>query len=478
MNVLFASKDGLIGDIAWRMSREGHDVRYCIENDHERHVADGFVEKVDDWGDHESWADLVVFDDVWGFGTEAERLRADGVPVVGGTELTDRLEDDRGFAQEVLAEAGADVLPHREFTDFGAARAWVRENPAPYVVKPSGEVQNVKRLVYVGRDADGGDVVDVLDAYEEAWGDRMAGFQLQRRATGVEVAVTGFFDGESFVEPVNVNFEHKKLFPGNVGPSTGEMGTSMFWTERVDLFDRTLGRCEDLLAAEGYVGSIDLNCIATPDGVYPLEFTPRFGYPSIFVQAAGMETPLGEFFYGLATGDAPELRVKSGYQVGVRVCVPPFPFDDEETFRETSYDAAIAWARDDPASAADGGTVTAGGADGEDTDESNVDARPDGLHIEDVKRVATDGTPTDPGERGQWRVEGSSGVVLTVAGCGETMRAAQREAYERVSKVVLPSAYFRDDIGDRWFEGGGTPRALNTERAGDGDRLAAWGYLR
>ncbi|MFC5972205.1 phosphoribosylamine--glycine ligase [Halomarina salina] len=463
MNVLFASKDGLVGDVAWRVQREGHDVRYCIESESEARIADGFVEKVEDWHDHESWADLVVFDDVWGFGAEAERLRGDGVPVVGGTELTDRLEDDRGFAQEVLAEAGADVLPHREFTSFEAARDWVRETPAPYVVKPSGEVQNVKRLVYVGREEDGSDVLDVLDAYETAWGDRIRGFQLQRRATGVEVAVSAFFDGERFVEPVCVNFEHKKLFPGNVGPSTGEMGTSAFWTERVELFDRTLGRCADLLADEGYVGSIDLNCIATPDDIYPLEFTPRFGYPTIFVQAESMETPLGEFFYGLATGDAPHLTVESGYQVGVRVCVPPFPFDDETTFRETSYDAAITW---------EGGR-SAGTADA-----TSIDARPDGLHVEDVKRVRPDGTPTAPGERGQWRVEGTSGVVLTVAGCGETMRAAQREAYERVSKVVLPSMYFRDDIGDRWFDGGGTPRALNTERAGDGDRLAAWGYLR
>ncbi|MWG33663.1 phosphoribosylamine--glycine ligase [Halomarina oriensis] len=474
MNVLFASRDGLVGDIAWRVQREGHEVRYCVESESEGRIADGFVEKVTDWRDHESWADLVVFDDVWGYGAEAERLRAEGVPVVGGTALTDRLEDDRGFAQEVLADAGADVLPHREFTAFEAAREWVRENPAPYVIKPSGEVQNVKRLVYVGTDGNGGDVLDVLDAYEEAWGHRMKGFQLQRRAKGVEVAVSAFFDGESFVEPVCVNFEHKKLFPGNVGPSTGEMGTSAFWTERVELFDRTLGRCEDLLAEEGYVGSLDLNCIATPDGVHPLEFTPRFGYPTVFVQAESMETPLGAFFYGLATGDAPDLQVQSGYQVGVRVCVPPFPFDDDTTFRETSYNAAITWARREDG-ATDGGT---GASESDESDPTSVDARPDGLHIEDVKRVRPDGTPTDPGERGQWRVEGSSGVVLTVAGCGETMRAAQRQAYERVSRIVLPSAYFRDDIADRWFEGGGTPRALNTERAGDGDRLAAWGYLR
>jgi len=36
----------------------------------------------------------------------------------------------------------------------------------------------------------------------------------------VEVAVGDFFNGTEFIEPINVNFEHKKLFPGNLGPST------------------------------------------------------------------------------------------------------------------------------------------------------------------------------------------------------------------------------------------------------------------
>ncbi len=55
--------------------------------------------------------------------------------------------------------------------------------------------------------------------------------------TGVEVAVGAFFNGKEFVYPLNVNFEHKKLFPGNIGPSTGEMGTAMFWSGPNKLFN-------------------------------------------------------------------------------------------------------------------------------------------------------------------------------------------------------------------------------------------------
>jgi phosphoribosylamine--glycine ligase len=58
--------------------------------------------------------------------------------------------------------------------------------------------------------------------------DRIKEFQLQRRIMGVEVVAGAFFNGKDFIHPICVNFEHKKLFPGDIGPSTGEMGTSMW----------------------------------------------------------------------------------------------------------------------------------------------------------------------------------------------------------------------------------------------------------
>ncbi|GGN93621.1 phosphoribosylglycinamide synthetase C domain-containing protein [Haloarcula pellucida] len=460
-NVLFCSLDApLIADIAWRVEREGHDVRYFISDHHpaEREIGDGFVTKSEDWRADLEWADVVVFDDIWdgsdlGTGKIAEELRADGHAVVGGTELTDRLEDDRGFAMETLEACGVATLPHREFERFEAGIEFVRENPAPYVVKPLGEVQNVKRLLYVGREDDGSDVVSVLEAYEKAWGHRMKGFQLQRRVEGVEVAICGFCNGDGFVEPINVNFEHKKLFPSNIGPSTGEMGTSMFWTDRCPLFEQTLGKLEPLLAEEGYVGSMDVNCIVDADGVYPLEFTPRFGYPAIYIQEEGMETPIGEFFVAIANGRDPDLQVHSGYQVGVRVCMPPFPYDDEKLFDETTRNAPVA------------------------LDDDSVRET---YHIEDVKRVpvgesdATDDTEDVTGAvypDGQWRVAGTSGIVLVATGTGETMREAQERAYDRARNVLMPNCFYRTDIGDRWHTD------ASDRPGGDGDRLQAWGYL-
>src|SRR4051794_457307 len=94
---LFVSLDGLIGDTAWQTVKEGHDVRYCIENKHEREIADGFVQKVNSWEKEVDWADVIVFDDVLGQGAKAAYLRKQGKKVIGGTEYTDKLEDDRTF---------------------------------------------------------------------------------------------------------------------------------------------------------------------------------------------------------------------------------------------------------------------------------------------------------------------------------------------------------------------------------------------
>jgi len=44
------------------------------------------------------------------------------------------------------------------------------------------------------------------------------------------------------------------------------------------------------------------------------------------------------------------------------------------------------------------------------------------------------------------------------------MKAAQKQAYNRIDNIMIPNMYYRKDIGDRWFE--------------DFDRLHTWGYLR
>ena len=132
-----------------------------------------------------------------------------------------------------------------------------------------------------------------------------------------------------------------------------------------------------------------------------------------------------QFFLDLADGNDPKLKTRSGFQIGVRIVVPPFPFDDDETFDSFSKDSVIVFKKPPQ----------------------------DEIHVEDVKQV-----------NGQWLVAGTSGVILVVIGMGPTMRQAQSQVYSRIKNVLIPNMYYRTDIGDRWVE--------------DTDRLHTWGYLR
>src|SRR5882672_2970754 len=208
---LFVSLDGLIADIAWQVVKEGHEVKLFCEAQSEREIADGFVPKTDDWVADVPWADVIVFDDVLGQGAKAHQLRQTGKLVVGGTPYTDQLEDDRAFGQQELKKAGVPIIPQENFHSFDEAIAFVRANPNRYVIKPSGEAQNLKQLLFVGEDEDGKDVIQVLEDYQRAWADRVKAFQLQRRIVGVEVAAGAFFNGKEFVLPVNMSFLCSKL---------------------------------------------------------------------------------------------------------------------------------------------------------------------------------------------------------------------------------------------------------------------------
>ena len=108
---LFVTYDALITDIAWRIKKEGHEVKYYIENPDDKEIGDGFVDKTDSWREHVDWADVVIFDDVLGMGKMAQELREQGKAVLGGTPYTDMLEDDRAFGQEELKKYGIQIIP-------------------------------------------------------------------------------------------------------------------------------------------------------------------------------------------------------------------------------------------------------------------------------------------------------------------------------------------------------------------------------
>ncbi len=381
------------------------------------------MEKWEDWAD---WADVILFDDVE-FGGVAERLRKKGKLVFGGSEYTDRLEIDREFGQQELKKYGVNVLPGWHFSSYDEAIAFIKQNPERYVFKPSGNTPSGgKGLLFIGQEEDGKDMLELLEQNKNVWQKKAPLFLLQKFVSGVEVAVGVFFNGKEFVYPINVNFEHKRVFPGDIGPFSGEMGTLVFWSEPNDLFRATLSKMLPALQESGYIGYIDLNCIVNGRGIYPLEFTSRLGYPITFIQLEGITAPAGEWLYQMAAGENFEFKTKKGFQIGVRINVPTFfaKSKDRETV-EMYRDLPILFKKP---------------------------ANLEGIHIEDVKI-----------EDGVWRIAGESGVLMTVTGSGPTVEEARRQVYSRIQNIMVTNMFYRTDVGSKWTE--------------DRDKLHTWGYL-
>src|SRR3989344_9115435 len=419
---LFVSNESLSGDLAWQIKKEGHEVKIYIQAESDKDVYDGFLDKVEKWESHKDWADVIVFDDV-GFGEIADKLRHESKLIVGGSKYADKLEEDREFGQNEMKRVGMTILPHWDFTNFDEAIKFIKENPGQYVFKPSGTISSdQKGILFIGNEEDGMDLIEILEQNKKSWAKKIKRFQLQKMAVGVEVAVGAFFNGEDFIHPININFEHKKLFPGDIGPYTGEMGTLMFWGQPNALFNNTLLKIKEDLAKSKYVGYIDINCIVNAKGIYPLEFTARFGYPTISIQMEGVTSDWGEFLYKIANKEKVELKTKKGFQIGVIVAVPPFPYDDKkESF--IYKDLSILFRK------------------------PNLE----GVHLGDVK-MASD----------VWSIAGESGYVLVITGSGITVEDSRKQVYSRVRNILLQNMYYRTDIGAKWES--------------DSDKLHTWGY--
>ena len=420
---LFVSWESLSGDLAWQVQKEGNEVKAFIQASDDKDVYDGFLVKVEDWKEWKDWADVIVFDDV-GFGRVADSLRKEGKLVVGGSAYTDMLEHDREFGQLEMKAVGMNVLPHWNFSDFEEALKFLRENPGRYVFKPSGNISSdQKGILFIGQEDDGKDIIEVLEHNKKTWSKKIKNFQLQKVAVGVEIGIGTFFNGNDFTMPINVNFEHKKLFPGDIGPYTGEMGTLMFWSGSNNAFRMTLEKMREKLRQSKYVGYIDINCIANSKGIYPLEFTARFGYPTISIQMEGVLSNWGEFLYNIARGEQVELKTKKGFQVGIVVAVPPFPYDDRREFAIYK-------------------------------DSSIIFKKPnfEGVHLGDVKFVD-----------GDWHLAGESGYALVVTGSNGTVEEARHQAYKRIKNIRLQNMFYRTDIGLKWYH--------------ESDQLQTWGVL-
>jgi phosphoribosylamine---glycine ligase len=407
-----------LADMYWRLGEEGHEVRVYVQESEAHEIYGGLLHRVDSWESQLDWIraagaeGIIVFESA-SMGEEADRLRRDGFQVVGGSAWGDRLECDRAFGQQVMRDADMQTAPTHAFTDYDAAIAFLRSRPGRYVYKLS-DATSVSTRNYVGEMSDGRDLIAMLETERDAFGvgGMKPQFVLMEHVTGVEVGIGAYFNGETFLEPACIDWEHKRFFPGDLGELTGEMGTVVSYRGSRRLFEMTLAKIAPGLRTAGHCGYLNINTIVNEHGVWPLEFTCRFGYPGFAICDALHKEGWASILRKMVSRSFRFIETTDGFAVGVVVTVPPFPY--EYGYGELSKGAPIFF-RTEPSAA----------------ERSH-------LHYAEVEI-----------RNGQLIASGSLGYIMVVTGVGTNIHAAQKAAYARVDNVVVQNMRYRTDIGDK-----------------------------
>ncbi|MFL6796737.1 MAG: hypothetical protein ACJ8F3_04925 [Xanthobacteraceae bacterium] len=405
-----------LGALYLRLLEEGHEVKVSIAHPLCHGTLAGMVEHTADWRAELAWIraagakGVILFENVAEQrGQLQDELRGEGFAVIGGSAYGDRLENDRAYGQRVLAQAGLPIARTWEFADRAAALAFLEQRPARYVLKFNGPEAAIDN--YVGALRDGRDVHAFLRKLTHAKS-LSASLVLMEYLDGVEMGVGAYFDGTKFLTPACLDWEHKRFFPGDLGELTGEMGTVVSYVRSRRFFEQTLAVMEPALRDHGHCGYVNLNTIVNERGIWPLEFTCRFGYPGYAILTPLQRTMWGELLAAMIDGSRETFDVQGGFSVGTVLTIPPFPYPrsqvDEPVGLPVLFDGALT-----------------------DEDRANLHYCEVGLE-EDVLVTS-----------------GIYGWTMVVTGTGETIDLARDRANKLAARVVVPNVRYRRDIGER-----------------------------
>jgi phosphoribosylamine--glycine ligase len=335
MNILLIDAGGVCLDFAMRCMAYGHTVKAYIRNNKDGSrsmVGDGgLLTRVTEWEAHMNWADLIMCTDNTFYIHQLERYRDKGYPIIGPSIDTNRWEQDRQHGAEIFERAGIPVIPSTEFKNYDEAIAFVIKNNKRYVSKPLGDGD--KALSYVSKSP--ADMVFMLQKWKKSNAYK-GSFILQEFHGGIEIAVGGWFGSSGFSKHLCINHEFKKLLAGDLGVSTGEEGTILYYVQDSLLADKVLKPLEGYLMGLRYTGYIDVNCIVDDKGIpWPLEFTMRPGWPLFMIQQALHKGDPAQWMLDLLDGKD-TLKVSNDIACGVVISMPPYPFDKGTPKKESA----------------------------------------------------------------------------------------------------------------------------------------------
>jgi phosphoribosylamine--glycine ligase len=341
----------------------------------------------------------------------ADRLRAQGKAVFGPGAEGAQVEGSKAYMKELATAAGVPTARYAAFHDADAAVAYLRDMPAPWVVKTDGLAAGKGVLVTDDLAAAEADLRAKLAG--DAFGDAGRTVVIEEGMSGPEVSVFALCDGERAVALAPAQ-DFKRVGDGDSGPNTGGMGafSPLPWLDEGfadDVIERFVQPTLDELRRRGidYRGALYAGLMVTPDGVKLVEYNIRFGDPDSQVVLLRLTTDLGALLLEAATGS---LRTTPEYEAGAAVLV---------VAAAEGYPTAVRGG--DPIEGLD----AARAVEGVDVLAAGVGTGPDG------------GLVT------------AGGRVLEVVGRGADLATARARAYEAVGHLSWPGLHHRSDIAEK-----------------------------
>lgn len=421
-NFLILSECGDGVGLALRLKAEGHNAKIKIFDHAFEHQGQGLVDFADSFSHGQT-----VIADVTGYGQILDKFRDDGARIFGGGSFADKLEKDRTIAEEVFEKADIKTpkSEHASSWDDAAKLVRVMGNKSEKVVlKPEGSLSGVVPS-FVASDVE--EALSYLELYKKEHSSDEVNLTVQEFIEGVALSTEGWFNGREWVDGMfNHTLERKQFLNGDLGPSGGCTGNVVWACDSKDpIVKQTLLKLTEVLAEHLYVGPIDVNCVVNKDGVYALEFTPRFGYdafPTLLYSLCDFD--FGAFIDDLARGDNSSEILSPGFGAGIRLSLPPWP---SEQFKH------------------EGGVRLQGF-----TEADKQRFYPFGVQLVDEGLQSSHGV----------------GILGTLNNVGSTIGEAFARAYEVVSRLRVPDLQFRTDLAEAFLKDYRELNSLDSEDAG------------
>ncbi|TNJ48590.1 phosphoribosylamine--glycine ligase [Phaeobacter sp. B1627] len=340
----------------------------------------------------------------------ADRLRAAGILVFGPSEAAARLEASKSFTKEVCDAAQAPTAGYGHFTDAEAARAHVRENGAPIVVKADGLAAGKGVIVAMDEDTA---LAAIDDMFGGAFGGAGAEVVIEEFMEGEEASLFVLCDGEDILS-IGSAQDHKRVGEGDTGPNTGGMGAyspAPVLSPEIEAraMEQIVKPTMRVMAERGtpYQGVLYVGLMIKDGQPRLVEYNVRFGDPECQVLMMRLGAQALDLMQAAAEG-----RLK---------------------------EAQVNWADDHAITV----VMAAAGYPGDYAKGSEIKGLA-ALPEDSMNMVFHAGTKAD-GDR----ILANGGRVLNVTARGQNLQEARDRAYAMVDQIDWPEGFVRRDIGWR-----------------------------